>query len=77
MTLLATAQLWSHGSPAGATSTLARSTSRISQLGGPATRPLLPSFRLTPPRSSTWPGWAQLPIEDLGEYFLHSPDPVS
>jgi hypothetical protein len=76
MTLLATAQLWSRGLPAGATSALGGSTSRISQLGGSATRPLLPSFRPTPPRSSAWLGWAQLPIEDLGEYFIHSPDPV-
>ena len=64
------------GLTAAATSTLCRSTSKISQLGEPATRPFLPSFRLTPPRSPTCLGSAQLPFEDLGEYFIHSPDSV-
>ena len=76
MILLATFQLWSRGLPAGATSALARSTTRISQLGEPATQPLLSSFRPLSPLSSRWPRWAQLPINDLGDYFPHSPDPV-
>jgi len=76
MTPLTPAQLLPRGLRAGATSALGHSTSGISQLRVPAP-PYLPlAFGPTPPRSTTWPGSAQLPFEDLREYFIHSPNPV-